>query len=72
MSCSGMYSNQGSKSITEVRGENLMEDKPVAGTTILGCTTPPAILLTQTSKYRIRIRGIGFISWNYVRSQVRT
>ena len=38
-----------------------MEEKIVTGTTLLEYATRPAILSNHTNKYRIRIRGIGFI-----------
>ena len=48
--CSGMYSTQGSKISTEFRGQNVMEEKPVTGTTLLEYETPHDISqLTQTT-----------------------
>ena len=47
-----------------------MEEKPVTGTTLLKYATPPDIFQTHTNNYRIRIRGIGLISWNSVRAKV--
>ena len=67
-----MYISQGSKISTEVRGQNVMDEIPVTGTTILEYATPPDIFPTHTNNYRIQIRGIGLISWNSVRAQVGT